>query len=604
MKETQYHIDNLPLISIDKMPGFLAITDADFKILSSTSLWKAKLETTGDSLYELNVAKSGISEWQNLLKEALQGNEQFFYENNLEEDSIYRWSFNPYDLGNKKQGIIVQRDYLKKTRTERIQKLRKEANRVADIGYWEVDVANSTVFWSSVTKRIHEVSPDFKPTLEEGINFYKEGYSRDTITQVINESIKNGTNWDEELILITSTGKEVWVKARGESQFENGVCVRILGTFQDITSVKNREIALAKSEERFRMAFNNTLIAFMLIDAKTLKIKNVNKAAEGIFGLTREEFLDREIKDLAPPDDNRIGLGQFIKLFKKKEDQLNFEQRYFHKDGSLIVANVYASLIFNENGEPDTLVAQIRDITELKRKSEEVENFLDVTTRQNKRLVNFSHIVSHNLRSHTSNISMLLNFMKTETDAEEKEEQFNMLVNASDMLCETIDHLNSVISLDTDNLKKEKFNLFEFLENVIAANQGIILNSNFKVINEVKKDFTILAIPAYLDSILLNMLTNAIRYSSSKRDSWVKFSSKKVKGYRVIEVEDNGLGIDLDKHKNKIFGLYKTFHNHPDSKGLGLYMTKRQIEVMGGKIEVESQIDKGTIFKIYLNEKN
>tara|TARA_R110002020_G_scaffold31339_3_gene97853 strand:- start:866 stop:1450 length:585 start_codon:yes stop_codon:yes gene_type:complete len=194
--------------------------------------------------------------------------------------------------------------------------------------------------------------------------------------------------------------------------------------------------------------------------------------------------------------------------------------------------------------------------------------------------------------------------MKAETDAEEKEEQFNMLVNASDMLCETIEHLNSVIALDTDNLAKEKLNLYEFVENIIAANQGIILNSNFTVINKVKEDFTILAIPAYLDSILLNMLTNAIRYSSSERDSWVKFSSIKEKDFRVIEIEDNGQGIDLERHKTKIFGLYKTFHDHPDSKGLGLYMTKRQIEVMGGKIEVESEVDKGTTFKIYLNEKN
>ena len=104
---------------------------------------------------------------------------------------------------------------------------------------------------------------------------------------------------------------------------------------------------------------------------------------------------------------------------------------------------------------------------------------------------------------------------------------------------------------------------------------------------------------------ILNFTTNAIKYRSEERDSFVKFSCKKQDKYLVLSIEDNGMGIDLKRNQGKIFGMYKTFHRHQDSRGIGLFLSKNQIEAMGGKVSVTSKVDEGTIFNIYFkHEKN
>ena len=193
---------------------------------------------------------------------------------------------------------------------------------------------------------------------------------------------------------------------------------------------------------------------------------------------------------------------------------------------------------------------------------------------------------------------MLLGLMEFEEDQDEIHTQLMMLKKASNMLSETIQHLNEVIAIDIDTKEKERLNLKEHIDKSIEASQGLITGKEIQVNNAVAADVEVEAVPAYLDSIVLNMLTNAIKYSSKERDSYVNFKAHKEAGSTMLVVEDNGLGIDMAKYGHKIFGMYKTFHDNKESRGLGLYMTKRQIEIMGGTINVESQVGKGTTFKI------
>lgn len=102
----------------------------------------------------------------------------------------------------------------------------------------------------------------------------------------------------------------------------------------------------------------------------------------------------------------------------------------------------------------------------------------------------------------------------------------------------------------------------------------------------------------------MNFITNAVKYSSPERKPIIKLSSTSQNGYTIVSIEDNGLGIDLKKYGSKLFGMYKTFHTNKDAKGMGLYIAKNQIEAMGGKVMVCSEVGKGTIFNIYFNEKN
>ena len=152
-------------------------------------------------------------------------------------------------------------------------------------------------------------------------------------------------------------------------------------------------------------------------------------------------------------------------------------------------------------------------------------------------------------------------------------------------------------------VEKQNLNIFEYLSKVLLVLNEEVQKRNITIINNVDKDIEVSFIPAYLESVILNLATNAIKYSDpEKQNIVIEFYTEQVEGfheYHVLCVKDNGLGIDLVRYKDVMFGLYKTFHKHKDSTGIGLYITKNQIESMGGKIEVESQVGIGSTFKIY-----
>jgi signal transduction histidine kinase len=115
----------------------------------------------------------------------------------------------------------------------------------------------------------------------------------------------------------------------------------------------------------------------------------------------------------------------------------------------------------------------------------------------------------------------------------------------------------------------------------------------------VSDDIYLDTIPAYLESILLNIISNAIKYHNPDKKPIIEIKAQKEDDFICLFVKDNGLGIDLHRYREKLFGMYKTFHNNENARGFGLYITKSQVETLGGKIEVESQPNKGSNFKIY-----
>lgn len=200
---------------------------------------------------------------------------------------------------------------------------------------------------------------------------------------------------------------------------------------------------------------------------------------------------------------------------------------------------------------------------------------------------------------------MLLDFLVHEKVEDEKQNIMKMLVEASDNLLETLDNLNEVVAISTNvNQEKKPINLNKKIALVEQNLKAFLINNNAKIINSISDDVLIKVIPAYIESILMNFITNAVRYSLPERSPIIKLSTKSKNGYTILSIKDNGTGIDLKKYGDKLFGMYKTFHNNQDARGIGLYITKNQIEAMNGKVMVSSEMGKGTIFNIHFNEKN
>jgi len=215
-------------------------------------------------------------------------------------------------------------------------------------------------------------------------------------------------------------------------------------------------------------------------------------------------------------------------------------------------------------------------------------------------LINFAHIVSHNLRSHTANFSMLLKFLVEEEDEAEKKKIINMLTNASDNLMVTLEDLNQVVEISSNvNLEKKQVNIKKQVKQVKENLSAFLQENEVTVIDDSLDGTMVNAVPAYLESILINLFTNAIKYKHPERKPIIKIGHTTNDNETILTISDNGLGIDLKKNGEKLFGMYKTFHNYKDSRGIGLYITKNQIEAMGGKITAESKVDHGTTFKLH-----
>ena len=267
-----------------------------------------------------------------------------------------------------------------------------------------------------------------------------------------------------------------------------------------------------------------------------------------------DDILGKNDFDLYDEETAQLSRSEDLQVFKTLKPILGAEKINKCRNGENTTFLTSKIPLKGENGKAYGLVGISLDISELKQKEEELRSLINVTSLQNKKLINFAHIVSHNLRSHSANFSMLLEFMINENNEEEKRTLTKMLVEASDNLLETLDNLNEVLAINSNvNLKKSSLNLNHNL-NKIKQNLAVFLkDKNVKIINNIPDHTNIQAIPAYGE---------------------------------------------------KLFGLYKTFHDNPDAKGIGLYMSKNQIEAMNGKITVTSKVGIGSTFNIYFNEKN
>ncbi len=475
----------------------------------------------------------------------------------------------------------------------------------AAIGLWEVEIGRHDVYWSSGTKNIHEVPESFTPHVEGALAFYKEGLHRDKISKDFHLAVTEGIKFDGEYIVKTATGVEKWVRSVGVPVFENGICVKIYGVFQDIDDRKKADILLRQNEQRFRQTFENAPngIALVTIDGSWLQ---VNSRAATILGFDRNELQGVNFKQITHPNDLENDTELANDLLAGSKENYQIEKRYIHKQGHIVWCIVSVSLVRTDEGIPSYFIAQILDITSVKETNDKVVQLLKETESQNERLLNFKHIVSHNLRSHTSNLDMLLNFLKDDVPVVNDYEVFGLVNDAFSNLKETIVNLSEVSHFENRDLDDyEQVNLVSELNKTFLNISALADDVGAKIKMNIDSNIKVMVIKEYLRSTFLNLITNAIKYRNEDKKLLIEIDHERVQNYDILSFKDNGLGIDLELHGKRLFGMYKTFHRLEDSRGLGLFIVKNQLEAMGGKIEVESKLGEGSTFKVFLkNETN
>ncbi len=335
---------------------------------------------------------------------------------------------------------------------------------------------------------------------------------------------------------------------------------------------------------------------FIVIANSDGYFKKVNPIWIEKLGYTENELLSTPFMSFIHPDD-RNKTSDMVQRQMEGYTAIEFENRYVSKNGDVICLEWNGTSV-DATGD---IFAIARDQTVSRQQKLKMEAMLKEVIAKNKQLEEFSYISSHNLRSPVANIFVLSKFLEQTNLRDDQKEYIQLIKESAEMLNSTLEDLSEAVQIHKNTTVKIKhISLEKICNDTLKQLSGELLSTEAKIITDFKEINTIAYSKPYMQSIFLNLISNAIKYKSPDRTPVIQIRSKKLKNSVQLVFKDNGTGIDLEKHKNRIFGFRKTFHPNPDARGLGLYITKSQIEALNGKISVSSTINEGTIFTINL----
>lgn len=326
--------------------------------------------------------------------------------------------------------------------------------------------------------------------------------------------------------------------------------------------------------------------------------KKVNPAFFKLMGYSKDELYNRPINSFVYQEDLK-------KTIKSRESVitgnslLNFENRYLNKAGEII----WLSWTSVPSKEDDLIYAIAKNITAKKRLEDDRNSLLASLTKSNKELKDLTITTSHDLRAPVNNLMALFEILDLSSfNNPETLELISMLKESTDGMKATLDaYVDSLGKKELIQSKVEVLDLENVFQKVKSSLNSLIEYSKAEITTNFSEVPSIRFNATFLESIYLNLLTNSIKYAKPFDYARIRISSHKENGLNQLIFADEGQGFDMDKVGDKIFGFQQKFHNHADSKGIGLYLIHNHVTTMGGKIAVESKLGQGVKFTITFN---
>lgn len=359
------------------------------------------------------------------------------------------------------------------------------------------------------------------------------------------------------------------------------------------------------SQDDFMSLVNNNPDMISKINRDLVTVY-VNDAIWKYSNLPFEFFVGKTIKELSGEGEGQDLFIENVKHVFATGERCCYESEgwYEHDRNAYFEYNIIP--LNDKSGSVEFVLVIIKNITENKKKEEQLKNTIkemevlsDQLVYQNKVLQDFAYITSHNLRSPIANFKALLQIYEIFQDEEEKKAVFEKIKNSTESLNKTINELTDTISIK-GSLKKE-LEVLSFQKELDDVKESLWIDveeSGATINADFSKAPSIVYPKIYLESIILNLLTNSMKYRSLERSLRIDVSTKMSDGKIILTWSDNGTGIDMERHGKQLFGLKHTFHDREDSRGIGLYITRNQIESVGGTISAESKKDEGCTFTI------
>jgi len=328
--------------------------------------------------------------------------------------------------------------------------------------------------------------------------------------------------------------------------------------------------------------------------------KKINSSVSRTLGYSTEELFAKPIDTFVHPEDRDI-TSRSRENIKKDNPLLNFENRYLTKGGE-VVWLAWTSMPLDSEKQ---VFAIAKNITHKKKLEEDRNELLSNLTKINKELKQLTYSTSHDLRLPVSNLLSVFNLLDVSKIQDEETLEFIDILklsteNLKDTLNNYVDTLNqkNVLSVHTEELDlNECLNIaLRSLRSLVQSSRSII-QLDFSAFKRIEFNKN------YLESIFLNLITNSIKYAKPECPPVISICSRFENGVKQLIFSDEGQGFDMDKVRDKIFGLNQKFHENADSKGIGLYLVYNHIISLGGRIAIESELGKGARFVISFKDR-
>lgn len=323
--------------------------------------------------------------------------------------------------------------------------------------------------------------------------------------------------------------------------------------------------------------------------------KRINPSVSRILGYSVEELTSRPITNFVHPED-RLRTEKSREHLTESNPLINFENRYITKDGKIVWLSWTSMPVEKE----ELIYAIAKNITSKKKLEQERNQQLAYLTKSHQDLKQLSYTTSHDLRSPINNLLSLVSLLD-DSKVEDPEilQYLTFLKSSAENLSKILNNSVDVLTQKEQlNIQIEELNLNQHLNSVLGSIQSILEGSNVSIKADFSELETIKFNKNYLESILLNLITNSIKYARSGVPPLISIYSRKSNGISQLMISDNGMGFDMEKVRDKVFGLNQKFHDHPDSKGIGLYLVYNHINSLGGRISLDSKINEGATFTI------
>tara|TARA_R100001143_G_scaffold63575_1_gene72192 strand:+ start:1699 stop:4260 length:2562 start_codon:yes stop_codon:yes gene_type:complete len=487
------------------------------------------------------------------------------------------------------------------TEQREVEELLDQANRLAKIGSWKYDLETQEIFWTDITRGIHEVESGYNPRLDEVLSFYKEGDNRDKILDAVQEAVAKGTSWDLELQIVTAKGNEKWVRTIGEVEMYKDKPIRMYGSFQDIDDRKVAELAIKKATEERIEILERIGDGFFAVD-KDFTVTYWNQRASELLKMPKVKIIGKHLWDLFADATENISYQKYNQAINEQRT-IHFEDYY---DG--VKRWFEVSAYPSQNG----LSVFFKDITQRKATEElltELNQSLEQKAKElassNADLENFAFVASHDLQEPLRMITSFLTQLETRYGQVLDEKGKKYIYYATDgakRMRRIILDLLEYSRVGRMGIEKSHLDLKKIVQDVELLYKKLIHEK--KAVINYKNLPKVWAARSPMQQILQNLIQNALNYSRSDENPVITITSEESKDFWKISVRDNGVGIHPD-NREKIFNLFQRLQNSETYRGtgLGLAISKKIVEDQGGQIWVDSEEGKGSVFHFTIEKK-